>query len=253
MNKKFLSQNFLIDQNIKKKIIDSININKNDIILEIGAGNGAISKDLSILAKQTILIEIDTSLIPHLKNKLKHINNKEIYNDDILKFNTKDIIKKYKMLRIIGNIPYKISTKIILNFIKFKKNIKDMHLVIQKEISNRLIKNNKFYSSSSVIIKYHFNIINIFDIKPNSFKPIPKIKSSFIKLIPKKNDIKLLNYEIFKNIIKSSFNKKRKKIYKSIKNIKQFKKYINIYKRAENTTLNEYIRISNLLSITKND
>ena len=102
-------------------------------------------------------------------------------------------------------------------------------------------------------MQYHFTIIKIFDIKPNSFKPIPKVNSTLIKLTPIKKKQTVLNYEIFKNTIKLSFNNRRKKLSKSIENITKFKKYININKRAEQITLNEYVRISNLLAITNND
>ena len=253
--KKFLSQNFLIDNNIINKIIKSININNNDTLLEIGPGDGAISKNISTLSKTTLFIELDNDLIETLTDKLEKKNNTIIYNDDILKFNFKDITKKYKKIRIIGNIPYKISTKLLLNLTKFDKNIKDIHLVIQKNISDRLTTqhNKKIYGSTSIIMQYHFTIIKIFDIKPNSFKPIPKVNSTLIKLTPIKKKQTVLNYEIFKNTIKLSFNNRRKKLSKSIENITKFKKYININKRAEQITLNEYVRISNLLAITNND
>ncbi len=252
--KKKLSQVFLVDENIKKKIIKSINIQYNDIILEFGAGDGSISKYLSYLPNQIFFIELDTTLIPKLKKKIQHDNKKKIYNDDILKFNLKDIIKKYKKIRIMGNIPYKISTKLILNLIKFKKNIIDIHFVIQKEICEKLIfTQNKKQNYTSIITQYNYNIEKLFNIKANSFKPIPKIQSSFVKLTPIYKNKKPLNYNIFTNIIKTAFNKRRKYLFKSIKHINKFKKFINVTQRAENININNYIRISNLLASTKHD
>lgn len=254
-HKKSLSQNFLIDENIKNKIIKEINIKKTDILLEIGAGNGSLSEKISLLSKKTYLIEIDTDLIPELKCKLNKNNNTNIYNDDILKFNMKDLAKKYKQIRIIGNLPYKISTKLLLNLINFDKKIKDIHIIIQKDMAERISteQNSKDYNRLSIITQYHFNIKKIFDIKATSFKPIPKIISSFIKLTPKKNKKFLLNYNIFKNIIKTAFNNRRKKLSKSIENLDKFKKYINTNNRADNTSVNEYIRISNFFTCLKND
>lgn len=254
-HKKSLSQNFLVDENIKNKIVKSINIKKTDILLEIGAGNGSLSEKISLLSKKTYLIEIDTDLIPELLSKLNNSDNTNIHNDDILKFNMKDLSKKYKKLRIIGNLPYKISTKLLLNLINFNKKIKDIHIVIQKDMAERISTepHTKDYNRLSIIAQYHFNIEKLFDIKPNSFKPIPKIISSFIKLTPKKNKKFLSNYYVFQNIIKDAFNNRRKKLSKSIKNINKLEKYININKRAENTNITEYIRISNFFTCLKND
>lgn len=250
MNKKKLSQNFLVDDNIKKKMLKYINISKKDIILEIGSGEGSISKDIYTLAKIFFFVEIDKDLIANLKKNINFCNNVKIYNEDILKFNLKDITKKYKNIRIIGNIPYKITSK-ILNFIEiFSENIKDVHLIIQKEMAEK-ISNNKQQSSIALILNYKFKITKIFDIKPTSFKPIPKVTSSLIKLEPMSNEKHLINYSMLKNIIKLSFENKRKKIKKTITHIEKFSKYINIEKRPEDLTINNFIRLSNLIFITK--
>lgn len=255
IHKKKLSQNFLIDKNIKDKIIKIINIKKSDTILEIGAGTGSLSKIISTLSKNIYLIEIDRDLIPQLQNIIQKKNNTNICNDDILKFNIKDLIKKYNRIRIIGNLPYKISTKLLLNFNKLNYKIKDIHIIIQKDVAEKISTpaNKKIYNALSIITQYNFNIKKIFDIKPNSFKPIPKVTSSFIKLIPKKKKKLLLNYNTFKNIVKKAFNNRRKKIITSIKNSNKLKKYIDINKRAENIHINEYIRISNFFTSIKND
>ncbi|HIH2762448.1 MAG TPA: 16S rRNA (adenine(1518)-N(6)/adenine(1519)-N(6))-dimethyltransferase RsmA [Candidatus Azoamicus sp. MARI] len=249
MNKKRLSQNFLTDDNVKKNMLKYINIIKTDILLEIGSGEGSISKDIYKLSKMAFLVEIDTDLITHLKKNITISENVKIYNEDILKFNLKDITRKYKNIRIIGNIPYKITSK-ILNFIDiFSDSIKDAHLIIQKEMGEKLLKHTD--SSIALILNYKFKITKLFDIKPNSFKPSPKVTSSLIKLEPKSNEKYLINYDILKKIIKISFEHKRQKIKKTINNIDKFKKYINIEKRPEDVTLNNFIRLSNFLFITK--
>ncbi len=249
MNKN-LSQNFLIDDNIKKNMLNHINISKKDIIVEIGSGKGSISKDICKLAKTSFFIEIDTTLINNLKDNITLSDSVKIYNDDILKFNLKDITKKYKNIRIIGNIPYKITSK-ILNFIElFSDNIKDAHLIIQKEMAEK-ISNDKQDSGIALMLNYKFKITKIFDIKPHSFKPCPKVTSSLIKLEPKLNETYLINHTILKKIIKSSFEHRRKKIRKTITGIEKYKKYINIEDRPENVSLNTFIRLSNFIFITK--
>ncbi|HIH2763073.1 MAG TPA: rRNA adenine N-6-methyltransferase family protein, partial [Candidatus Azoamicus sp.] len=151
---------------------------------------------------------------------------------------------------IIVNIPYKITSK-ILNFLElFSANIKDAHLIIQKEMAEK-ISNEKTENGIALILNYKFKITKIFDIKPNCFKPAPKILSSLIKLEPKINDIYLINQANFKNIIKCSFEHRRKIIKKTINNIERFKKYIDIEKRPENVKINTFVRLSNLIFITK--
>lgn len=242
--KKSLSQNFLIDKNIREKIINLIKIKKTDIIIEIGAGSGSISKDISNLAKKSHLIEIDTNLIQSLK---KNINEKKslIHNDDILKFNIKDVIKKYKKIRIIGNLPYKISTKIVMSLTKFAKNIKDIHIIIQKEMAEKIMLkcNNKKYGKISVIMQHYFEIKKILDIKANSFFPVPKVSSSLVVLKPKKIIHSSEDAILFKKMLNKSFNNRRKKILKSIKDLPTQDLQKEINKRPNNMSLDEFEKL----------
>lgn len=250
--KKYLSQNFLIDKNIIKNIIENINISRNDIIIEIGSGTGLLSVHLLNKAKKTILIEIDKSLIKKLQKNIKNTTNAKIYNEDILKFDFKSLIKQHKKIRIIGNIPYKISTKILILLNKYRINIKDIHLVIQSDLIKKLTQKKQKNLISKTILN-NFNFKNIFNIKASSFKPKPKINSAFIKLTPKNTKNITLNNDKLYHLMKLAFTNKRKKLYKSIKNIEKYKKYINIKKRPNEYNLKDFIRINNLLIINKND
>jgi len=242
--KKKLGQNFLIDNNIKKKIIESINIKKNDIIIEIGAGEGSISKDISCLSEKSYFIEIDKTFINKLKNTINY-DKSSVHNDDILKFNIKDIIKKHKKIRIIGNLPYKTSTKIIILLSEFKKNIIDMHFLVQKEIAEKITAKDNNKNKLAIKLQYFFNIEKKYDIKPHSFYPVPKIMSSLIKMKPKqqKNIIKDIN--LFNNILTKVFNNKRKQIKKSLNQIKNKNVIKNEKLRPQDITLNEFIDIYN--------
>lgn len=249
--KKNLGQNFLSDNNIKKNIFNHINIKKKNIIIELGAGAGALSENISSLSDNSFFIEIDKELIPSIKKKIKlHFKKSKLYNDDILKFNLKDLIKKYKKVRIIGSIPYKITSK-ILNLIEiFSDGIEDVHLIIQKEVAEKLI-NSKKENYLKLILNYKFVIKKIFDIKPLCFKPPPKVISTFISLKPKKNKKYISDVELLKKIIRISFDKKRKTMKNAIKNINKIKQYIHIDRRPEDTTITDFIRISNFLSVIK--
>ncbi len=201
-----LGQNFLINEKIIKKIILSINIKKNDEIIEIGPGKAALTK--YIICKTINLVEIDTKIVNFLKTKILH---KNIYEDDFLKFNINNVYNK-KKLRIIGNIPYKISTKIVLHLIKFKNHIKDIHIMMQKELFERINAevNSKQYGKLSVLIQYHFKIKKLFNVSKEAFFPKPEINSSFIQLIPKREK-NIKNFLMFKHILNIVFSQRRKK------------------------------------------
>lgn len=246
--KKKLGQNFLIDNNIKNKIINCLNLSNNDIILELGAGSGNIS-DLLIREPvyKIFLIEIDVILFNILKKKFSSYTNVVIFHEDLLKFNFNIIFQKYSKFRIVGNIPYNISSKIIFLLIKISRYIKDIHLVVQKEFFNRL--NHKKCSYLSVIVFYYYSVFKLFKIKPVSFFPNPTIVSFFVKLKPKRK-IYILNVILFKNILKLFF-KKKKKLHAIDVRIKIFFKYYDINSKPENITPNNFIRLINLLYITK--
>lgn len=246
--KKSLSQVFLIDKKIKEKIIKIIKIRKKDVIIEVGPGNGAISDYLIKLSDNVILIELDNILFDNLKKKINN-NNVKIYNDDILKFDFKGIFKKFKKVRLIGNIPYKISSQILFKLIDIKKNLLDINFVVQKELAEKLLKGKN--NALSLIVGYYFVTSKFFDIKPCSFYPMPKVKSSFIKLLPYKNKKIILKHKIFKYIVKNLLSKRRKFILNFHKGLIIYSKYIDLYKRSSDMNLYEYIRISNLFFINR--
>ena len=253
MLKKHLSQTFLIDDNIIRKIIEKIDIKNGDNVLEIGPGKGALSEYLISITKNLILVEIDNNFTKFLRNDLKYSQNK-IYSDDILTFDFTNIISEYIKFRIIGNIPYKISTRLILHLSNFKEHIHDIHFVVQEEVSKKFLNTTKSKESyASLLIQYHFDIEKQFKIYSKSFIPKPKIDSALIKIKPKVYKKTVLNYIYFESIVKKAFTQKRQKISKSINTAFFYKKYINIEKDAIKTSLSDYIRLSNLLFINKID
>ena len=183
--KKSLGQNFLIDKNLLKKIVDIGNISKEDNILEIGPGTGNLTEYIiKSNPKQITVVEKDVELIKILKNKFN--NSIKIINNDVLKL-SEDFYKD--KFTIYGNLPYNISTKILSNWclskkIKFKKLI----LMFQKEVADRIIAkvNTRNYSRITILANWKFNIKKIFDISPECFNPKPKIKSTLLEFIPKK-------------------------------------------------------------------
>ena len=245
--KKKLGQHFLVDQNIINKLIKSISPNKGDFIIEIGPGNGALTKSILPHVKSTYLIEKDESLINDLDFILKRYKSSKFINQDVLEFDF-SIFKN--PFRVIGNLPYNISTEIIFKMCKID-NVIDLHFMLQKEVVDRIVSkpNTKVYGRLSVMAQAYFNPKKLFNISENVFVPKPKVKSSFLRLLPRESIfIDNKHEEIFYNIVKSSFGGRRKMIRQSLSKYLSDKDYnnfnINPKLRAENLTVNDYLLIS---------
>ena len=220
--KKSLGQNYLIDLNIVKKIINLTDIyNKN--ILEIGPGKGALTREiLKNKPKSLILIEKDNTLSEELKLKYKNQKNIIVYNKDILKFDFED---KLKNTIIFGNLPYNISSQILAKIIRFKKippKYSALILMFQKELAQRIVGkfNTSKYGRLSILTNYKLKVLDKFDVSPNSFFPKPKVNSTVLYLEPntKKFD-KIKKIENLEKITNILFSNKRKMINKTIKKI----------------------------------
>tara|TARA_B100000886_G_scaffold333820_1_gene288463 strand:+ start:183 stop:956 length:774 start_codon:yes stop_codon:yes gene_type:complete len=218
-SKKSLGQNFLIDQNIIRKIINLRNIKNKDVV-EIGPGNGALTDEiLNLNPSSLIVIEKDNFLIEKLKEKYKKIKSIKFYNDDILKIDLEKIIKKNSI--IFGNLPYNISSQILVKFIKFKKwppKYSNLIFMFQKEVAAKIL--GKSYGRLSIIANYRLKSLSKFDVSANCFFPKPKVTSTVIHLVPLKKIIyNIKNIENLELITNKFFSNKRKKINKKIKEI----------------------------------
>ncbi|HET9678577.1 MAG TPA: 16S rRNA (adenine(1518)-N(6)/adenine(1519)-N(6))-dimethyltransferase RsmA [Buchnera sp. (in: enterobacteria)] len=250
---KSLGQHFLIDNFFIKNIIRIINPKREEIMFEIGPGMGALTKPILLLTDNLSVIEIDENLVNFLKKNI--INKKtKIFLQDILKFNFRNFVSSNKKIRIFGNLPYNISSKIIFYLILFKDIFSDLHFLLQKEVVKRFCAtpDTKEYGRLSVLIQYHFNVKSFFDIPPKSFFPIPKVNSSFIRLIPNKLSSIFLKETYYLNIItKLAFSNRRKIIKNSLKILfsenEFFEMNISPFARAENLNLLEYCRLSKYL------
>ena len=246
-HKKKFGQHFLVDQNIINKLVKYIAPDKDDVILEIGPGDGALSKSIIPLIKKFYLIEKDKDLLDELNLLLKQNKNGEIINSDILKFDFASIQEEF---RVIGNLPYNISTEIIFMVCKVY-NIIDIHFMLQKEVVDRMIANpnTKTYGRLSVMTQVYFQTTKLFDISEHVFMPKPKVKSSFIRLLPKEYIFDDKNHEdIFYKIVKKAFEGRRKMIRSSLSEYFEEKDYdivkIDSKKRPENLSIKDYLLLS---------
>ena len=252
--KKSLGQNFLIDKNILDKIINLTKIENNNII-EIGPGTGNLTERiLKQKPKNFISIEKDQILAKNLSIKFQKSKKFEIFNDDILKFNLEKKTKKNSI--IIGNLPYNISSQILIKLIKFKTwlpKYKKLILMFQKEVAERIIAkyNTSNYGRLTIIAASRLKIIDRFDISPNSFFPVPKVKSTILVFEPIINkNFNTKNIENLEKISHIFFSRRRKMINKAFKELFRnpleiAKKIdINLNLRPNEITKNEYFKIS---------
>ena len=214
--KKSLGQNFLIDKNIIKKITEVYPINNREVV-EIGPGTGNLTEFLiKKKPKKIFLIEKDRNLFLDLKKKFNKIN---IFNDDILKLSLKNIINEKTI--IFGNLPYNISSQILIKFILNEENLpfKILILMFQKELADRLIAqpNTSNYGRLTILTNWKFTVKKLFEVSPNSFFPKPKIKSTLLLFKKKENFNLFKDPETLGKITKVFFNQRRKKIKNQFK------------------------------------
>jgi len=245
--KKSLGQNFLIDKNIIKSIVNVGDVKKNNVVLEIGPGTGNLTEYiLKKNPKKIFVIEKDSNLVNLLNGKFSDKIN--ILNKDILKFDLNNISKE--KIIIFGNLPYNISTKILTQWIttpeKFKC-YKKLILMFQKEVADRILAktNSRNYGRLSIISNWRLNIKKEFNISPQCFFPKPKVDSTLLSFVPKKEFYYIKNPENLEKITRIFFNQRRKMIKNPLKQI-----FKNPEKVAVNFKLNLNLRPQNLSPLT---
>ena len=183
--RKRFGQNFLIDQQVIGQIVAAINPSSDDNLIEIGPGMAAITEHLVKLCPSMILVELDRDLIEFLKRKLIDYPSVSIINGDALKTNFGEFYQGEK-LRLVGNLPYNISTPLLFHLLSTKKYIRDMHFMLQREVVDRLSASpgQKSYGRLSVMIQYHCRVTPLIPVPPSSFNPAPKVQSAVVRLTP---------------------------------------------------------------------
>ena len=243
-------QNYLIDPAILFEMGEVISPNDSDNFIEIGPGIGALTNQINTENINITAIDIDADNIETLKNKFKGPANFNFINEDILKFKLEDL-KVDK--RIVGNLPYNISTQIILKLLNDYQKIIDMHFLVQKEVAQKITGQvaSKNWGKLAIKISAFFNSEILFDVPPEAFDIKPKVNSSFIRLLPKKD----LNYDLsikdnLYKIIDLAFSSKRKNIKNNLKklDIDWDKTNIDPTKRAEEIPLADFINLAKVYS-----
>jgi len=251
--RKRFGQNFLHDHNVIYNILSSLQAKSDQHWVEISPGQGALTEPLLNMGLRLDVVELDRDLVAFLIEKFKHSDIK-IHSGDALKFNFGALAVDNKKLRIIGNLPYNISTPLMFHLLENAFCIEDMHFMLQKEVVDRIcaVPGSKKYGRLSVMMQYHCATELLFDVPPESFDPAPKVMSAIVRLVPhltppvEVNDMVKLN-----KIVTQAFSQRRKTLRNSLKKIMDENSIIDLNidptSRAEVLTLNDFARLSNLL------
>ena len=257
--KKKYGQNFLKDKNKVKKIVDSADIKDNSLVIEVGPGGGILTTELSLKADNVLCYEIDLELKPILENKFSK-NNVKIIFDDFLNRNIENDIEKYNYdnLYFISNVPYYITTPILMKLINSSLNFDKIVIMVQEEVGERFSAkpNSKDYSSITVFLNYYFDVKKEFKVNRLEFNPVPNVDSEVISFTRKDKLLELKDKDLFFKLVKDSFRFKRKNIKNNLKdyNLDMIEKVLiknnlNLSSRAEQIPLEIFVDISNELSI----
>ena len=264
---KGLGQNFLINNQVIEKIVECSNIEKEDLVIEIGPGLGTLTKYLLERAGKVISIELDGKMIEILNDRFSLYDNFELINKDVLKVNLNEIIKNAKKqtniknAKIVANLPYYITTPIIMKLLEEKLDLESITVMVQKEVADRLIEipGGKNTGAITYAVYYYASSNEILEVSPNSFIPEPEVVSKVIKLnIRKEPPIKVKNEELMFKIIKFAFMQRRKTLLNSLTNSGIFKskeegkeilKKVNLEEniRAEKLTIEDFRNILEVL------
>lgn len=256
-------QNFLIDQSIISEILEKANVNKDDLIIEIGPGLGNLTSPLLENAGKVICIELDPKMITILKDRFSLYKNFELINEDVLKVDLKKLIEEnsnFKSAKVVANLPYYITTPIIMKLLEDKLNLESITVMVQKEVAQRLADKpgGKEVGSITYSINYYTNPEIIIDVPRSSFIPAPNVDSAVIKLdVLKKAKIEVLDEKLFFKVIKFAFLQKRKTLINSISNSglvsKEFLEKIlldlniDLKVRAEQLSLEQFGKIADYI------
>lgn len=259
--RKSLGQNFLQDANIISKIVASLNVNDNDIVVEIGPGRGALTELILPLTSTLHLIEFDYDLVRFWEQRNETLPQLHVHSADVLKFDFDTIIKASdKPLKVIGNLPYNISSPVLFHLMKYANHIHSQVVMLQKEVVERMASHpgSKQYGRLSVMLQQRYSIENLFTVPPGAFYPPPKVDSAIARLTPLTEIAHPVdNQDDFAMIVKQAFSQRRKTLRNTLKEQLSGQQIESVdvdpSARAETLSVEDFAALSNLYSQSSSD
>lgn len=249
--KKRFGQNFLTDQGVIDSLVDAISPKADDLMVEIGPGLGALTKPLLQKLDMLHVVEVDRDIISWMQKEYAK-NSITIHNSDALKF---DFASLGENIRVVGNLPYNISTPILFHLLDNVKHITDMHFMLQKEVVERMVAEPSIaaYGRLSVMLQYRLQMEYLFTVPPEAFDPAPKVESAFVRCVPHATLPYVANDEaLFAKIVTAAFCQRRKTLRNTLKGLLNDDGFtalnIDSQQRAENLGVAEFVAIANYLS-----
>lgn len=257
---KSLGQNFLVDDSVPRDIVQGADVQKEDLVIEIGPGVGTLTAQLLNTAKRVVAIELDNDLIPILQNELGENENFTLIHNDALKVDFNEIIGEEKSVKLVANLPYYVTTPIIVKLLKESYKFKSLTIMIQKEVAERMNAEpgNKDYGSLSLLVQYYCNTSIVRRVPPTCFIPRPKVDSIVIRLDKlEEPKVKVQNEKLFFDIIRNSFNMRRKTLWNGTKSLGLAKEDLEVAfnkagvdpkRRGETLSIQEFALLSDCIN-----
>lgn len=259
--RKSLGQNFLQDPNTVRRIVDSLNVKPHEVVMEVGPGRGALTDLILPLTAQLHLVEFDRDLARHWQARAATLNNLILHEKDILKFDLSEVLSSLKIghkLKVIGNLPYNISSPVLFHLMFYADMIESQVLMLQKEVVERMCASpgNKQYGRLSVMLQYRYTIENLFTVPATAFFPPPKVESAVARLTPLPHtDCVVTQLDDFELVVKQAFAQRRKTLRNTLRNtltaaqLEQAE--VDPRARAETLTVASFVRLANLYTAAK--
>ena len=252
--RKRFGQHFLTDQLIIDQIISAVAPQKNERIVEIGPGTGVLTKPLLAQVQELDVIELDRDLAESLRRNYSP-DILHVHEIDVLKFSFRSMVNKNEKIRLIGNLPYNISTPLIFHILEESDVISDMTFMLQKEVADRIAAEagTRQYGRLSVMLQYQCDTEFLFDVPPEAFDPPPKVMSTVLRLVPKKEPLQLKDKQLFSKLVKQAFSQRRKTLHNVLKDFvddSELEKVgLSPSDRADTVRLQNYVTLANNLAV----
>ncbi|MDT8385232.1 MAG: 16S rRNA (adenine(1518)-N(6)/adenine(1519)-N(6))-dimethyltransferase RsmA [Gammaproteobacteria bacterium] len=253
--RKRFGQNFLVDPYIVAGIVAAIHPQTDDHLVEIGPGLGVLTEALLPCVTAMDAIELDRDIIPKLAANCRDKGQLQIHAIDALRFDFASLAGDGRPLRIVGNLPYNISTPLMFHLLERHEVIKDMHFMLQKEVVDRLAAtpNTKSYGRLSVAMQYHCRVESLMDVPPESFSPAPKVHSAVVRLVPyQQPPVAVDNTRVFETLVTQAFSQRRKTLRNTLKPMISAERMeavgIDPQRRAETLSLQEFATLANAVA-----